>query len=86
MCSQIAEAVKAGNYEFDTLVLSVSLPAQLCVREVSMVVCVCMNHAYIFCEDQKLEWYYTCGNQQPLWGQNAQPHEFGDMFKAQNVV
>uniref|UniRef100_A0A3Q0RL87 tRNA pseudouridine synthase Pus10 n=1 Tax=Amphilophus citrinellus TaxID=61819 RepID=A0A3Q0RL87_AMPCI len=31
--SQIAEAVKAGNYEFDTLVLSLSLPAQLCVRE-----------------------------------------------------
>lgn len=62
MCSQIAEAVKAGNYQFDTLVLSVSLPAQLCVREVSMVVCVCMNHAYIFCEDQKLEWYYTCGD------------------------
>lgn len=30
---KIAEAVKAGNYEFDTLVLSVSLPAQLCVRE-----------------------------------------------------
>uniref|UniRef100_A0AAX7TC20 tRNA pseudouridine synthase Pus10 n=1 Tax=Astatotilapia calliptera TaxID=8154 RepID=A0AAX7TC20_ASTCA len=25
--------MKAGNYEFDTLVLSVSLPAQLCVRE-----------------------------------------------------
>lgn len=30
---KIAEAVKAGNYEFDTLVLSLSLPAQLCVRE-----------------------------------------------------
>uniref|UniRef100_UPI0037E8E97D tRNA pseudouridine synthase Pus10 n=1 Tax=Semicossyphus pulcher TaxID=241346 RepID=UPI0037E8E97D len=30
---KIAEAVKAGKYEFDTLVLSVSLPAQLCVRE-----------------------------------------------------
>ncbi|KAF7645991.1 hypothetical protein LDENG_00195340 [Lucifuga dentata] len=30
---KIAEAVKAENYEFDTLVLSVSLPAQLCVRE-----------------------------------------------------
>lgn len=33
---QIAEAVRAENYEFDTLVLSVSLPAQLCVREVSV--------------------------------------------------
>lgn len=32
---QIAEAVKAENYEFDSLVLSVSLPAQLCVREVT---------------------------------------------------
>ncbi|XP_051801603.1 putative tRNA pseudouridine synthase Pus10 [Acanthochromis polyacanthus] len=30
---KIAEAVKAKSYEFDTLVLSVSLPAQLCVRE-----------------------------------------------------
>ncbi|XP_029019592.1 putative tRNA pseudouridine synthase Pus10 isoform X2 [Betta splendens] len=30
---KIAEAVKAQNYEFDSLVLSVSLPAQLCVRE-----------------------------------------------------
>ncbi|XP_030576142.1 tRNA pseudouridine synthase Pus10 isoform X1 [Archocentrus centrarchus] len=30
---KIAETVKAGNYEFDTLVLSLSLPAQLCVRE-----------------------------------------------------
>ncbi|KAM3624573.1 uncharacterized protein V6R79_025059 [Siganus canaliculatus] len=30
---KIAEAVKAEQYEFDTLVLSVSLPAQLCVRE-----------------------------------------------------
>lgn len=30
---KIAEAVKAGKYEFDSLVLSVSLPAQLCVRE-----------------------------------------------------
>uniref|UniRef100_A0A669C7E2 tRNA pseudouridine synthase Pus10 n=1 Tax=Oreochromis niloticus TaxID=8128 RepID=A0A669C7E2_ORENI len=31
--TQAVKAVKAGNYEFDTLVLSVSLPAQLCVRE-----------------------------------------------------
>ncbi|XP_029992041.1 tRNA pseudouridine synthase Pus10 [Sphaeramia orbicularis] len=30
---KIVEAVKGENYEFDTLVLSVSLPAQLCVRE-----------------------------------------------------
>ncbi|XP_049428394.1 putative tRNA pseudouridine synthase Pus10 isoform X2 [Epinephelus fuscoguttatus] len=30
---KIAEKVKAEKYEFDTLVLSVSLPAQLCVRE-----------------------------------------------------
>ncbi|XP_028424204.1 tRNA pseudouridine synthase Pus10 isoform X2 [Perca flavescens] len=30
---KIAEKVKAERYEFDTLVLSVSLPAQLCVRE-----------------------------------------------------
>ncbi|XP_075871759.1 tRNA pseudouridine synthase Pus10 [Nelusetta ayraudi] len=30
---KIAEAVKAETYEFDSLVLSVSLPAQLCVRE-----------------------------------------------------
>uniref|UniRef100_A0A671TF81 tRNA pseudouridine synthase Pus10 n=1 Tax=Sparus aurata TaxID=8175 RepID=A0A671TF81_SPAAU len=30
--------VKAEKYEFDTLVLSVSLPAQLCVREVSVSV------------------------------------------------
>ncbi|MED6244188.1 hypothetical protein ATANTOWER_030219 [Ataeniobius toweri] len=30
---KIAETVKAQNYEFDTMVLSVSLPAQLCVRE-----------------------------------------------------
>lgn len=33
---QIAEAVKAEKYEFDSLVLSLSLPAQLCVREVSV--------------------------------------------------
>ncbi|CAJ1052830.1 putative tRNA pseudouridine synthase Pus10 [Xyrichtys novacula] len=31
--AKIAEAVKTEKYEFDTLVLSVSLPAQLCVRE-----------------------------------------------------
>lgn len=30
---KMVEAVKTENYEFDTLVLSVSLPAQLCVRE-----------------------------------------------------
>ncbi|XP_012725276.2 putative tRNA pseudouridine synthase Pus10 [Fundulus heteroclitus] len=30
---KIAETVKAQNYQFDTLVLSISLPAQLCVRE-----------------------------------------------------
>ncbi|XP_056227174.1 putative tRNA pseudouridine synthase Pus10 isoform X1 [Seriola aureovittata] len=30
---KIAETVKEEKYEFDTLVLSVSLPAQLCVRE-----------------------------------------------------
>nr|XP_046231485.1 putative tRNA pseudouridine synthase Pus10 isoform X2 [Scatophagus argus] len=30
---KIAEVVKAEKYEFDSLVLSVSLPAQLCVRE-----------------------------------------------------
>ncbi|XP_061581213.1 putative tRNA pseudouridine synthase Pus10 [Cololabis saira] len=30
---KIAEAVKFQNYQFDTLVLSISLPAQLCVRE-----------------------------------------------------
>lgn len=33
---KIAEAVKAEKYEFDSLVLSVSLPAQLCVREHSV--------------------------------------------------
>lgn len=45
--------------------------AHICV-----CVCVCKN------------WNATIlvGDQQPLWGQNAQPHEFGDMFKAQNVV
>ncbi|XP_034085099.1 tRNA pseudouridine synthase Pus10-like [Gymnodraco acuticeps] len=38
---KIAEKVKAEKYEFETLVLSVSLPAQLCVREVSVCgVCV----------------------------------------------
>lgn len=31
---QISDAVKTENYQFDTLVLSVSLPAQLSVREV----------------------------------------------------
>ncbi|XP_047430923.1 putative tRNA pseudouridine synthase Pus10 [Mugil cephalus] len=31
--AKMSEAVKAEKYEFDTLVLSVSLPAQLCVRE-----------------------------------------------------
>lgn len=80
MCSQIAEAVKAGNYEFDTLVLSVSLPAQLCVREVSMVVCVCMNHAYIFCEDQKLERYSTCGDQKVNYEDKMLVHEFEGIF------
>lgn len=35
-CPQIAAAVKAEKYEFDSLVLSVSLPPQLCVREVSL--------------------------------------------------
>lgn len=35
LCRQIAAAVKAQGYEFDSLVLSVSLPAQLGVREVS---------------------------------------------------
>lgn len=36
LCRQIAAAVKEEQYEFDSLVLSVSLPAQLCVREVSL--------------------------------------------------
>uniref|UniRef100_A0A8C5HMD7 tRNA pseudouridine synthase Pus10 n=1 Tax=Gouania willdenowi TaxID=441366 RepID=A0A8C5HMD7_GOUWI len=31
--SQIAQTIKSEDYQFDTLVLSVSLPAQLCVRE-----------------------------------------------------
>ncbi|XP_037545928.1 putative tRNA pseudouridine synthase Pus10 [Nematolebias whitei] len=31
--AKVAEAVREGNYDFDTLLLSVSLPAQLCVRE-----------------------------------------------------
>uniref|UniRef100_A0A3P9L2Z0 tRNA pseudouridine(55) synthase n=1 Tax=Oryzias latipes TaxID=8090 RepID=A0A3P9L2Z0_ORYLA len=31
--TQIADTVKAQKYEFDSLVLSISLPAQLCVRE-----------------------------------------------------
>uniref|UniRef100_A0A665TNB8 tRNA pseudouridine synthase Pus10 n=1 Tax=Echeneis naucrates TaxID=173247 RepID=A0A665TNB8_ECHNA len=31
--AKVSETVKAQNYQFDTLVLSVSLPAQLCVRE-----------------------------------------------------
>uniref|UniRef100_A0A8C7QSL2 tRNA pseudouridine synthase Pus10 n=1 Tax=Oncorhynchus mykiss TaxID=8022 RepID=A0A8C7QSL2_ONCMY len=34
-CDEISEVVKAKNYQFDTMVLSVSLPAQLSVREVS---------------------------------------------------
>lgn len=33
LASKIAEAVKTENYQYDSLVLSVSLPAQLCVRE-----------------------------------------------------
>ncbi|XP_072319651.1 tRNA pseudouridine synthase Pus10 [Eucyclogobius newberryi] len=33
LASKLAEAVRAENYDFDSLVLSVSLPAQLCVRE-----------------------------------------------------
>ncbi|KAJ0051079.1 hypothetical protein NL108_012251, partial [Boleophthalmus pectinirostris] len=33
LASKVAEAIKTENYEFDSLVLSVSLPAQLCVRE-----------------------------------------------------
>lgn len=36
LCRQLAAAVKAQQFEFDSLVLSVSLPAQLCVREVSL--------------------------------------------------
>uniref|UniRef100_A0A8C5HNB9 tRNA pseudouridine synthase Pus10 n=1 Tax=Gouania willdenowi TaxID=441366 RepID=A0A8C5HNB9_GOUWI len=36
--SQIAQTIKSEDYQFDTLVLSVSLPAQLCVREVSFYV------------------------------------------------
>ena len=35
LCVQISDVVKAKNYQFDTMVLSVSLPAQLSVREVS---------------------------------------------------
>uniref|UniRef100_A0AAV2LPI9 non-specific serine/threonine protein kinase n=1 Tax=Knipowitschia caucasica TaxID=637954 RepID=A0AAV2LPI9_KNICA len=33
LASKVAETVTTENYEFDSLVLSVSLPAQLCVRE-----------------------------------------------------
>ncbi|XP_056136959.1 putative tRNA pseudouridine synthase Pus10 [Lampris incognitus] len=33
---KVSEAVKKENYKFDTMVLSVSLPAQLCVREHSL--------------------------------------------------
>lgn len=32
---QVSDAVKKQQYEFDSLVLTVSLPAQLSVREVS---------------------------------------------------
>lgn len=36
VCLQIADAVKKEKYQVDTLVLSISLPAQMCVREVSV--------------------------------------------------
>uniref|UniRef100_A0A3P8Y9B4 tRNA pseudouridine synthase Pus10 n=1 Tax=Esox lucius TaxID=8010 RepID=A0A3P8Y9B4_ESOLU len=35
--TKISEVVKAENYQFDTMVLSVSLPAQLSVREVNVL-------------------------------------------------
>lgn len=37
-------------------------------------------------EDQKLEHYYACGDQQALWVQSARPHEFEDIFETQNVL
>uniref|UniRef100_A0A3B5A198 tRNA pseudouridine synthase Pus10 n=1 Tax=Stegastes partitus TaxID=144197 RepID=A0A3B5A198_9TELE len=50
---KVSEAVKAESYEFDTLVLSVSLPAQLCVREVS--VCVCVEKGLVFDKDDVIQ-------------------------------
>lgn len=54
--SQIADTVKAQKYEFDSLVLSISLPAQLCVREVSesgasvvaVISCIPVTRAVVF--------------------------------------
>lgn len=48
----------------------------------NVVLCVRTMFTYL-CFDQKLERYYTCGDQEPLWGQNACPHEFVGIFEAQ---
>ncbi|XP_011480821.1 putative tRNA pseudouridine synthase Pus10 isoform X1 [Oryzias latipes] len=53
---KIADTVKAQKYEFDSLVLSISLPAQLCVREVSesgasvvaVISCIPVTRAVVF--------------------------------------
>lgn len=48
-----------------------------------MCVCVpCLD----CCEDQKLEHYYACGDQEALWGQSARPHKFEDIVETQKVV
>lgn len=38
------------------------------------------------CGNQKLERYYTCGDHQALWRQNACALEFKGIFETQNVV
>uniref|UniRef100_A0A665TGH4 tRNA pseudouridine synthase Pus10 n=1 Tax=Echeneis naucrates TaxID=173247 RepID=A0A665TGH4_ECHNA len=55
VCLCIAETVKAQNYQFDTLVLSVSLPAQLCVREVSVCPCVSVQKGLTLDKDDVIQ-------------------------------
>lgn len=67
------------EHDWKTVVLSFCTPetlqtvtirqgSTLCVRG---YICVCVYLFRNLCGDQKLEFYYTCGDQRSLWGQKC---------------
>uniref|UniRef100_A0A4W5PID9 tRNA pseudouridine synthase Pus10 n=1 Tax=Hucho hucho TaxID=62062 RepID=A0A4W5PID9_9TELE len=54
---KISDVVKAKNYQFDTMVLSVSLPAQLSVREVSgYIKSICLDKDDVIQVKEAFKW------------------------------
>lgn len=56
---------------------------RVCVSEEEE--CVCQQVTVCVCVCARAMFTYLCGNQQPLWGQNPRPYEFGGIFETQNV-